>query len=297
MAANNISLAELYKAALDRIYLMGARSAILEGNNAYIRPSDNPKVIWIARQSLQGLGDYSRADGYVSGDITLEWDPYSLEYDRGRLFQVDEMDNTEALDLPLLNLVAQFMDEYVTPEIDALRFAKIANQAWNMESLYFNAADEAIAAWDVALETLDNAEVPQENRHVFMSVRMYHMLRRDKVERERLVPAQSSDSNFDTLDGINITIVPPARFFSGIQLLSGMDGEAQGGFVKGADETPLNFLLVHLPAVSAVTKHAIPRIFGPTVNQRANATQFDYRIYHDIFVPTNKAPAIYAHKE
>jgi hypothetical protein len=38
-----------------------------------------------------------------------------------------------------------------------------------------------------------------------------------------------------------------------------------------------------------------PRTFSPTENQTANAWKFDYRVYHDLFVPDNKAAGIYAH--
>lgn len=295
MAVNAIALAELWKAALDRIYIANALTVDLEGNNGFIQSTDDAKTIKIARMQLQGLGDYSRSQGYVMGDVTLEWDPYVLTHDRGRKFQVDAMDDREALYLPLLNLVNMFMTEYVVPEIDAIRFATMASRSLNNIAADLADADAVIAAWDEARKTMDKAEVPQENRRAYFSVDVYHMLARDKVHRERLTPAQSSDSNFERLDNIPVRVVPPRRFYSAITLRSGGTGEEAGGYVKGASGKDINFQLVHTPAVAAVTKHAIPRIFGPTVNQAANATAFDYRIYHDLIVPNNRTVGVYTH--
>lgn len=295
MAVNAIALAELWKAALDRIYIANAMTADLEGNNGFIQSTDDAKTIKVARMSLQGLGDYSRSQGYVMGDVTLEWDPYVLVHDRGRKFQVDAMDDREALFLPLLNLVNMFMTEYVVPEIDAIRFATMAARSGNVVSANFSTAEEAIEAWDQARMTMDKAEVSQENRRAYFSVDTYFKLSRDKVIRERLTPGQSSDSNFERLDNIPIRVVPPRRFYSAITLKSGGVGEEAGGYEKGASGKDINFQLVHTPIIAAVTKHAIPRIFGPTVNQAANATAFDYRIYHDLIVPNNRTVGVYTH--
>lgn len=295
MAGNAIALAELWKATLDRIFILNSLTADLQNNNGFIKSTDDAKIIKVARMVLQGLGDYSRSEGYIVGDVTLEWDPYVLQHDRGRKFLVDAMDNREALHLPLLNLVNMFMTEYVVPEIDAIRFATMAARSGNVVAADFATAEEIIEAWDEARMTMDNAEVPQENRRAYLSVATYFKLARDKVLRERLTPGQGSDSNFERLDNIPIRVVPPKRFYSAITLRSGKAGEEAGGYEKGATGKDINFQLVHTPIIAAVTKHAIPRIFGPEVYQDANATAFDYRIYHDLIVPNNRTVGVYTH--
>ena len=43
--------------------------------------------------SMQGLGDYSRNDWYVKGDVTMTNETIKCNYDRGRKFYVDALDN------------------------------------------------------------------------------------------------------------------------------------------------------------------------------------------------------------
>lgn len=57
----------------------------------------------------------------------------------------------------------------------------------------------------------------------------------------------------------------------------------------------INFMIVDSNAVLGITKTALPRIFDPNENQYANAWKFDYRLYHDLFVPANKVDGIYVH--
>ena len=68
-----------------------------------------------------------------------------------------------------------------------------------------------------------------------------------------------------------------------------------GAHVADADGVDINFLVIWKPAVLGVVKHAVPRIFSPQENLVADAWKFDYRIYHDIFVPDNKLDGVYVH--
>lgn len=293
--ANNIALAELYKAALDEIYKRGSLTAALETSNSLVQPTDDPGIVKVAKMVLQGLGDYSRSTGYVQGDVTMTWEPFALPHDRGRSFQVDAMDEREAISAPLLSLVNEFMTQHVIPEVDAIRFAAMA--AGSGATVAANLADSAAAAaaWKTARQYLDEKEVPEDNRIAFMSNDFYYKLEENKLVRERLTPAEGSDSRFATLDGITVVKVPQNRFQTKISLLSGNSGQVAGGFTKASGSLGINFQLVHTQAAAAVTKHALPRIFGPDVNQQANATRFDYRIYHGLIVPDNKKNGIYTH--
>lgn len=43
----------------------------------------------------------------------------------------------------------------------------------------------------------------------------------------------------------------------------------------------------------AVTKQDIMRIFDPTINQKLNAWQLDYRRFHDLWVLENKLDSVF----
>ena len=49
----------------------------------------------IPKMSMDGLADYSRSSGYVKGDVSITYETKSCNYDRGRKFSVDAMDNEE----------------------------------------------------------------------------------------------------------------------------------------------------------------------------------------------------------
>ena len=50
---------------------------------------------------MQGLADYSRNSGYVQGDVTLTNETVKCNFDRGRRFTVDTMDDLETAGLLL----------------------------------------------------------------------------------------------------------------------------------------------------------------------------------------------------
>ena len=50
---------------------------------------------------MDGLADYSRNSGYVQGDVTLTNETVKCNFDRGRRFTVDTMDDLETAGLAL----------------------------------------------------------------------------------------------------------------------------------------------------------------------------------------------------
>lgn len=293
--ANTIVHAEDYKVFLDKGFQLTALSTPLEANQGMVMETDDPKYVKVPTMLLQGLGDYDRTAGYKKGAIDLKWTQYQLAFDRGRTFLVDRIDNTETLGIIMQNLAAQFLREHVVPEVDAIRFARLAeNSGTTVESLVADSAS-ALSAWNVASDTLTDKEVSQDGRIAFMTTRFYRLLMEEKRKRESVVPGQSSDARFATLDGVTVIQVPETRFVTKIQTLSGGVDEEKGGVKKADDGKNIEFQLLHTSAAHAITKHALPRIFSPDVLQDADAWKFDYRLYHDLIVLTNKKPAIYTH--
>jgi hypothetical protein len=44
-----------------------------------------------------------------------------------------------------------------------------------------------------------------------------------------------------------------------------------------------------------VTRYVNPKIIDPKMNADADAFVYAFRIFHDLFVPTNKKPGVYVH--
>ena len=112
--ANSIALAEKFLPILDGIYKRESLTARLLGANSIILFNGANKVS-IFKTAMDGLADYSRANGFVGGSVTSGWEDYTLTKDRGVELGVDRMDNEETLGLAFGTLVEQFMRLNVVP--------------------------------------------------------------------------------------------------------------------------------------------------------------------------------------
>ena len=287
--ANSIALSKIYTNLLDEVYKNSALTAVLESDASLARAGANANEIVIPKLSMSGLADYKRNSGYVNGDVTLNWETVQFNYERGRMFQVDDMDNEETQNVAFGRLAGEFIRTKVVPELDAFRFAKYAavTGAGAATGTLATGAD-VIAALRTATSSMDEAEVPMEDRHLFITPTLLGLV-------EDLDTSKSKEvlSRFAT-----ITKVPQTRFYSAIKLNDGTSsGEEAGGYVKASGAVDLNFEIIHKPAVLQFTKHAVPKIISPEQNQDADAWKYGYRNYGLCDTYENKAAGIYVHKK
>ena len=287
--ANSIALSKIYTNLLDEVYKNSALTAVLESDASLARAGANANEIVIPKLSMSGLADYKRNSGYVNGDVTLNWETVQFNYERGRMFQVDDMDNEETQNIAFGRLAGEFIRTKVVPELDAFRFATYAavTGAGAATGTLATGAD-VIAALRTAISSMDEAEVPMEDRHLFITPTLLGLV-------EDLDTSKSKEvlSRFAT-----ITKVPQTRFYSAIKLNDGTSsGEEAGGYVKASGAVDLNFEIIHKPATLQFTKHAVPKIISPEQNQDADAWKYGYRNYGLCDTYENKAAGIYVHKK
>ena len=287
--ANSIALSKIYTNLLDEVYKNSALTAVLESDASLARAGANANEIVIPKLSMSGLADYKRNSGYVNGDVTLNWETVQFNYERGRMFQIDDMDNEETQNVAFGRLAGEFIRTKVVPELDAFRFATYAavTGAGTATGTLATGAD-VIAALRVATSAMDEAEVPMEDRHLFITPTLLGLV-------EDLDTSKSKEvlSRFAT-----ITKVPQTRFYSAIKLNDGTSsGEEAGGYVKASGAVDLNFEIIHKPATLQFTKHAVPKIISPEQNQDADAWKYGYRNYGLCDTYENKAAGIYVHKK
>lgn len=297
--ANSITTAKIYLAMLDAVYAASAKTMILD-NNQFVRDGAQAGEVLIPKMTIQGLGDYSRTSGFVNGDVTLTWETHSLTQDRGRSFQIDNMDNMETIDTAFGQLAGEFIRTKVAAEIDAYRIAKLASKAGTVATPATLTAPTAAQAVDDAIAAMNEAEVPEEDRVLFVTPTAYKFISQsaDFVKNINGANVTGLDNRFTTYNGIPVVIVPQTRMYTKIAMLTGATGQEVGGYTKDSTAgKDINFILVHRPSVLGVTKHIAPRIFTPETNQDADAYKFQYRIYHDLFVPDNKTKGIYLHNK
>ena len=287
--ANNIQLAKIYTNLLDEVYQQNALTAVLESDASLARAGANANEIVIPKISMDGLADYSRNSGYVNGDVNLTWETVKFNYERGRAFTVDDMDNEETQNIAFGRLAGEFIRTKVIPELDAFRFATYAatTGAGTATGTLATGAD-VIAALRVATSAMDEAEVPMENRYLFITPTLYGLIQDMDSTKSREVLSRFA----------SVTQVPQTRFYSAVELLDGKTGgEEKGGYKKADGGVELNFEIIHKPATLQFTKHAVPKIISPEQNQDADAWKYGYRNYGLCDTYENKAAGIYVHKK
>lgn len=294
--ANNIELITKYAhTELDKLLVKEATSGILE----IARPGKlnlefvGAKLVKIPSITMDALSDYSRVDGYPAGAVNLEWETLTLTMDRGKQFRVDAMDNEESAGIIVANLLKEFARAHVIPEVDAFRFSSIAAKAAKTVAEDITAGEVIAKFADIEKHFEDN-EVDPTRVIYFISTEVSRLIK-TTPELARLV------DTVDVVDGdiklkvktfndCPIVVVPPKRFKTAYTF-------GEDGFTAAVDAKDINILAVYDAASIPVKKHNPIRVFTPEQVQDADGYKFNYRLYHDIFVPKNKTVGVYlSHK-
>ncbi len=295
--ANSITLFKNYISLLDEVYKENAKTAVLDGDMSLVHAGSNAHEIVIPKISMDGLGDYSRNGGYVDGDVVLTNETVAFNYDRGRAFTVDAMDNEETAGVAFGKLSSEFIRTKVVPEMDAFRFATYAGTTGISKvsaGATLSTGADVIAALRAATTKMDEDEVPTEDRVLFITPTLHGLIQDMDTTKSREVMSRFS----------SVVLVPQSRFYTAITLYDGKtDTSSQdsgvnqkpGGYVKASAGKDINFMVIHKPAVLQYTKHTVSKVITPDENQTADAYKFPYRAYGLADVYENKVAGIYLH--
>lgn len=284
--SNSIALVSKAVALLDEVYKQESLTQDLESDGSIVRQGNNANEILYPKLSMDGLADYDRNSGYVDGSASLEWESVKFNYDRGRTFQIDAMDNEETINLAFGRLASEFVRTKVVPELDAVRFATYcATNNVGTKSEALSSGDDILQAIITANTTLDEAEVPTESRYLYVTPTLYNVITGLDTYKSR-----------EMLNSfVKIVKVPQTRFYSAIDLLDGKSSNEEiGGYKKSTDGKNINFMVVEKSAVMQFTKHVVNKVITPDANQTADAWKFFYRAYGLTDVYDNKVAGIYA---
>ena len=286
--ANSISLFKQYIDLLDEVYRVEAKTSMLDINGTLVQAGANANQIIVPKYSMDGLADYSRNSGYVNGDVTVTHEVVEFNYDRGRKFTVDAMDNAETAGIAFGSLAAQFIRNKVVPEMDAFRFASYAGASNILSgSGDLTSGAAVIAALEAGTNEMDEAEVPEAGRLLFITPTLETMIHSLDTTKSREVLARFDD----------IVRVPQRRFYTAVDLADGTtSGEEAGGYSKASGAKNLNFMVITKGAVMQYTKHTVSKVFSPEENQNADGWAFVYRAYGLCDVYDEKVKGIYCHK-
>ncbi len=300
--ANDFSKkAQLYTSKLDELAAKASVTADLDGQNAdMVRDAGSAGTIMLPKLTIEGLGDYNRETGFPKGDASIDWQAYTLRYDRGKEFSIDDMDDAETLEVMSLNMFGKFVRDFVVPEMDAVRLSTYASNAGTTVAKTITSdkdALDALLAGEAAIE-----DVADLDGTVLYLTAAFKNLLKTRVP-WRFGAGEDPDTRFETFDGMRVRTVPSSRFMTSFTL-----GEKGFAPTKKADSTQshvtgkvstdavaLNFMLIKPEAVVQVKKTEKMRYFAPDTNQERDAHKWQYRLYHDAWVLSEKKPLIYAH--
>ena len=286
---NNIALSKNYVTTLDEVYKRASLTSVLDSDPTVAQQGNRANEIVIPKLSMDGLANYDRKGGYVGGDVNLTHETVTFNYDRGRKFSIDYIDNEEAAEVPFMNLASEFMRTKVIPEKDAFTFATLAGiEGISKVSAGATLADGAavMAALKVGVDKMDDDEVPEENRFLFITPTNLSAIK-----------ALDTTKSRELLDGFTqIVKVPQGRFYTAIDMHDGTsEGEEAGGYVKATAGKDINFMIIHKPAVLKFNKRSASSIIVPENNADADAYIQKFREYGLVDAYENKLAGIYLH--
>lgn len=317
--ANAIELITKYSTkAWDKVYKAESRSAILDGEKDLLK-FVGAKTVKIAKPSVSGLSDYKRPNaeqdgvfggdghdtsmstggyGYQQGDLSVEWETFTIACDRGVQLRIELFDDEETDGIAVAYATTEVSRTQVIPEVDAYVFSKLAGAALHTRvvdialgnTLGVGGSGQPLFELNAGFLQLAEDEVPEEDQVVFCSNAFQNMLRNSpEVIKTLRQDDYSKNVSFQIMEymGREIIPVPQNRFRTLIKLL-------QGGYGWEANSKNINFIICNKKAVYHVVKYDKVRVFNPGVVQDFDGYKVNVRIYHDLFVPDRKKAAVYA---
>lgn len=288
--ANSITKFKAYIDKLDTVYQQASATSILDADADTVRMGAKAGEFLIPKISMDGLADYSRSSGYVKGDVTITYETKSCNYDRGRKFSVDAMDNEETAGIAFGKLASEFIRTKVVPEMDAFRFAKYASATGILSAAEATptAGTAVLTALQIAVNAQDEAEINVDGKILYITPTLLTLAKN--------VDTTKSKAILDRFE--KIITVPQTRFYTAIDMKDGTSSnETAGGYAGATGGYKINFMIINRDAVIQFGKHTVNKVVSPEENQTDDGYMFFYRAYSIAETYENKVKGIYLNRD
>ena len=292
-----LNYAELYLQALQQKF-----SAGLHFNELYNTPNNsqirfvNANTVQIPRIDVGGMVDVDRDNvGSYSRKVDNSWETKVLGHDREFSTLVDPNDVDETnMAVTIANITNVFNDEQKIPEMDKYMASKLFSE---FESFGQSAITDALDAqvvlniYDDLMEQMDDDEVPQEGRILYVTPAVNKLLKQAE-QLTRYIQVTSNPGNVArsvrSLDDVTIKVVPSARM------------KTLYDFTEGAVVDPaalqINMILIHPRSIIAPQKYDFVDLAPPSATTRGKYFYYE-RKYWDVFAIERKIKGIKFHTE
>lgn len=317
---NSIELVTKYSPIIDEYFVTGSKTIVLEADPKYLNLNfKEAGYVKIAERLLDGQSDYYKhnegtgdaqhrafngsadgtRDGFGRAGATVRWKIYELKYLRGTRLEVDAISNEQAAGVVMAGLISDFIKYKVIPEVDEIRFSKMADAAsaslGNMivESGAI-AANTILSKFHTGFEWLTEHEVPAEAQLIFVSPVTMTLIRNTSELSRYITQGEFRAPNGITFQvekyfGRPIIEVPSSRFFTNVYV------DPNNGYRPSSDSKLINFIICNAKAVLPIRKLEVVQEYGP---EQAGLTGFygyihQFLMFHDCIIPDNKVTGVY----
>lgn len=305
---NSLEFQSKLTGELDKALVQEAQTSFF-ADNALRSKFVGARTVLIPDVDMEGLGNYDRDDGFVTGALTVSSESYTMAMDRGRSFQLDREDNDET---GIANLAGQVMGEFVrtrvVPELDAYVLSKLATLATTKsQTVTGTVASQIYKMITEAINKVQAVAGYSEPLVCFVDSTVWGALMNTTEVTRQINVGEFKKGTVNTkvkyLNDVPIIPVSDDRmktaytFYDGVTDDSGSSGADQtvGGFVPATSAKKIGILVLPRRAASLVKKSERIRTFTPEQNQKADAYLFQYRIYYDLFVKKSLTGTVYTY--
>lgn len=294
--ANAINYASKYAPELDKMITQEAKVGFM-ADNAFKAKFVGSRTVYLPEITLDGLGDYDRANGYSKGDVGLTYKDYTLAKERSKQLVLDAQDADES-GVPELagKLVSEYTRLKVNPEIDAYSLAKLhgyAADTTNGKTANTKVYAETTAVKDL-LESINSVEAANgyTNEAIVAMVDpvMYAALMTSAELQRMIITSDFKQGELNlkvkSINGVSIIPVSSERMYTQIET-------TDKGFNPSDSAKALRAVIMPKGAASLVKKVDKVNMFNPNDVEDLDAYKINFRLYYDLFVKNSQVNTIF----
>ncbi|HDX9631452.1 TPA: capsid protein [Bacillus cereus] len=293
--ANNLNYAELYQAGLQtrypgRLYFEKLWNT---PSNSLVKFSD-AKTIKLPRLTVtSGRKDYGRDTVTTPGrNFENDWETKTLTNDRYWDTLIDPMDIDETnMVASIANITRVYNDNEKIPEKDKYMISRLFSEKKSKDNGAGNkeiaiTPENALTVFDEIMENMDEKEVPQEGRLLYVLPTVKTALKQAK-EIARYMGVQNNNGQINRvvnrLDEVEIIGVPSSRM------------KTLYNFTNGAKPDPtaqqVQMMLIHTSCMVAPEKYEFVSVDAPSAKTAGKYFYFE-RSYDGVFMFDTKTDGI-----
>lgn len=284
---NTVNYAIQFEKDLKQKYTRELLSAGLTTQNIVFSGANKVKIPYV---TVSGYKDHGRDGGFNRGTVANQFMEKTLGFDRDVEFFVDTMDVDETNQaLSAANITNSFITEKAIPETDAYRFSKLYT---DFTALSAAATTDTLTAatildkFDTLMEEMDEAEVPEDGRILYVIPSIYTMIKQaEKVVRNLDVTRSAAvNRHIRSLDDVMIKRIPSGRMKTAYDFTE--------GFTPAKTAKQMDMILVHPQSVIAADKHSYINLWAPGTHTQGDGYLYQNRKYGDLFVIDTRVDGI-----